>query len=118
MTNQNSNIVPMDVEATTTTTNFKKLTPEEHTQLAKEGRCFRCCLQGHMACNCPKNTNNTQTNTQTKVRETTTDKLAATTPKLTKAQQIRALEESMAEEERVEYLDARDMGQDFWSAGA
>ena len=66
--------------------------------------------------NCPKNT----INTQTKVRETTTDKSADTTatPKLTKAQQIRALEESMAEEERAEYLDARDMGQDFWSARA
>ena len=97
----NPNIVPMDVDATTTT-NFKKLTPEERTQLAKEGRCFRCRLQGHVAHNCPKNTNNTQT----KVRETTTDKTANATPKLTKAQQIRALEESMAEEERAEYLDA------------
>ena len=113
-TTPNPNIVPMDVDATTTT-NFKKLTPEERTQLAKEGRCFRCRLQGHVAHNCPKNTNNTQT----KVRETTTDKSADTTiPKLTKAQQIRVLEESMAEEERAEYLDARDMGQDFWSAGA
>ena len=118
-TNPNPNIVPMDVDATSTT-NFKKLTPEEHTQLAKEGRCFRCRLQGHVARNCPKNTNNTQT----KVRETTTNKPtdkptnSATTPKLTKAQQIHALEESMAEEERAEYLDARDMGQDFWSAGA
>ena len=37
--NSNPNIVPMDVDATTTT-NFKKLTPEERTQLAKEGRCF------------------------------------------------------------------------------
>ena len=102
-TNTNPNIVPMDVDATTTT-NFKKLTPEECAQLAKEGRCFRCQLQGHMACNCPKNTNNNQT----KVRETTTDKPADTPapPKLTKAQQIRALEESMAEEERAEYLDA------------
>ena len=105
----------MDVDATTTT-NFKKLTPEERMQLAKERRCFRCRLHGHVARNCPKNTNNTQM----KVRETTTDKPAntTTTPKLTKAQQIRALEESMAEEERVEYLDAQDMGQDFWSAGA
>ena len=101
--NPNPNIVPMDVDATTTT-NFKKLTPEERTQLAKEGRCFRCCLQGHVACNCPKNTNNAQM----KVRETTVDKPAdaTTTPKLTKAQQIRALEESMAKEERAEYLDA------------
>ena len=105
----------MDVD-TTTTTNFKKLTPEECMQLAKEGRCFQCRLQGHVARNCPKNTNNTQT----KARETTTDKSANTTAtsKLTKAQQIRALEESMAKEERAEYLDARDMGQDFWSAGA
>ena len=106
----NPNIVPMDVDATTTT-NFKKLTPEERTQLAKEGRCFRCHLQGHVARNCPKNTNNPQA----KARETTD---TTTTLKLTKAQQIRVLEESMAEEERAEYLDARDMGQDFWSAGA
>ena len=57
-----------------------------------------------MACNCPKNNNNNQT----KARETTADKPTntTTTPKLTKAQQIRALEESMAEEERAEYLDA------------
>ena len=109
--NTNPNIVPMDVDATTTT-NFKKLTPEERTQLAKEGRCFRCRLQGHVARNCPKNTNNPQA----KTRETTTN--TTTTPKLTKAQQIRALEESMAEEERAEYLDARDMGQDFLSARA
>ena len=101
--NPNPNIVPMDMDATTMT-NFKKLTPEERTQLAKEGRCFRCRLQGHMARNCPKNTSNNQA----KTRETTTDKPAdtTTTPKLTKAQQIRALEESMAEKERAEYLDA------------
>ena len=113
--NPATNIVPMDVDATTTT-NFKKLTPEERTQLAKEGRCFRCHLQGHVARNCPKNANNPQM----KVRETTTDKPTntTTTPKLTKAQQIRALEESMAKEERVQYLDAQDMGEDFWSAGA
>ena len=68
-----------------------------------------------MARNCPKNT----TNNQAKAWETATNKTAnTTTPKLTKAQQIRALEESMAEEERAEYLDARDMGQDFWTAGA
>ena len=69
-----------------------------------------------MARNCPKNTGNSQT----KAMETTTNKPAdaTPTPKLTKAQQIRMLEESMAEEERAEYLDARDMGQDFWSAGA
>ena len=110
----NPNIVPMDVDATTTT-NFKKLTLEEHAQLAREGRCFRCRLQGHMAHSCPKNTNNSQT----KARETTTEKATdTTTPKLTKAQQICVIEEAMAEEEQAEYLDAQDMGQDFWSAGA
>ena len=57
-----------------------------------------------MACNCPKNTGNNQT----KARETTTDKPTDNNPtsKLTKAQQIHALEESMAKEERAEYLDA------------
>ena len=105
----------MDIDTTTTTTNFKKLTLEEHTQLAREGRCFRCRLQGHMAHSCPKSTNNSQT----KARETTMEKATdTTTPKLTKAQQIHAIEEAMAEEERAKYLDAQDMGQDFWSARA
>ena len=50
-----------------------------------------------MARNCPKNTGNNQT----KAWETTTNKPTDTTPtpKLTKAQQICTLEESMAEEE-------------------
>ena len=70
----------------------------------------------NMARSCPKNVNNGQT----KARETTTEKPAdiTPTPKLTKAQQICALKEAMAEEERAEYLDAWDMGQDFWSARA
>ena len=113
-TNLNPNIVPMNID--TTATNFKKLTPEEHAQLAKEGRCFRCWLQGCMVHSCPKNANNGQT----KARETTAEKSADTTPttKLTKAQQICTIEETMAKEEQAEYLDAQDMGQDFWSAGA
>ena len=118
----------MEVDNATGQTNFKKLTPEERAQLAKEGRCFRCRLQGHMARDCPKNSNR---NFNTNACETTTDdkntKPPSTTPtttstttstKLTRAQQIRALEESMEEEERAMYLDARDMGSDFWSAGA
>ena len=47
----------MEVDNATGQTNFKKLTPEEQVQLAKEGRCFQCCLQGHMARDCPKNMN-------------------------------------------------------------
>ena len=39
------------------------------------------------------------------------------TTKLTCAQQICALEELMDDKEHSQYLDARDMGEDFWSAG-
>jgi hypothetical protein len=58
----NPNHVSMDVDAANIT-QLKKLTLEERTQLAKEGRCFRCRLQGHMAQNCPKNTNYNNTST-------------------------------------------------------
>jgi hypothetical protein len=120
----------MDVDAANVT-QFKKLTPEECAQLAKEGWCFRCRLQGHMAQNCPKNTSNTNTTiwtnenpalTKTSIpapTQTTPPSVSSTpTTKLTCAQQIRALEEAMADEEHSKYLDAHDMGQDFWSAGA
>ena len=118
----------MEVDSTTGQTNFKKLTPEERAQLAKEGCCFCCQLQGHMARDCPKNSNR---NSNTNVRETTTNDKDTKSPskaptttenttstKLTRAQQIWALEEAMEDEERATYLDARDMGSDFWSAGA
>ena len=120
----NSGTTPMEVDNATGQTNFKKLTPEEQMQLAKEGRCFHCQLQGHMACDCPKNTNrNTNSNareasTETKIPNTPAPTNTTPTTKLTRAQQIRALEEAMEDEERATYLDARDMGSDFWSAGA
>ena len=79
-----------------------------------------------MACDCPKNAN---WNFTSNIRETTTNNKipenspkpdSTTTPsiKLTRAQQIRALEEAMEDEECATYLDSRDMGVDFWSAGA
>ena len=124
----NSGIVPMEVDSAVGQTNFKKLTPEERAQLAKEGRCFRCRLQGHMAHDCPKNSNRnfnsnareatTENKTTNSLPKTTTTSSTTTPTKLTRAQQIRALEESMEDEERATYLDARDMGSDFWSAGA
>ena len=124
----NSGTVPMEVDNATRQTNFKKLTPEERAQLAKEGHCFRCRLQGHMACDCPKNSNrNSNANAREispNTKDTNTPSNTSTTPtptnsmKLTRAQQIRALEEAMEDEERATYLDARDMGSDFWSAGA
>ena len=123
-----SGVVPMEVDNVTGQTNFKKLMPEERAQLTREGRCFRCRLQGHMARDCPKNTNrNTtlnahETTTETKnlnpPSDTPTTNNKTPTTKLTRAQQIRALEEAMEDEERAAYLDARDMGSDFWSAGA
>ena len=125
-TNTNSSgVTPMEVDSATGQTNFKKLTPEERAQLAKEGRCFRCRLQGHMARDCPKNLNrNTNSNAREAITENKTNDpppkntAPPTTPKLTRAQQIRALEEAMEDEERATYLDSRDMGADFWSAGA
>ena len=120
----NSGVVPMEVDSTTGTTNFKKLTPEERAQLTKEGRCFRCRLQGHMARDCPKNANRNlnsnarETTAETKTPDPPTVTSKTPTTKLTRAQQIRALEEAMGDEERATYLDARDMGSDFWSAGA
>ena len=123
----NSGIVPMEVDNATGQTNFKKLTPEEQTQLAKEGRCFQCQLQGHMAHDCLKNTNR---NPNSNAHETTIENKNSNAPSkppptnttppttLTKAQQIRALEEAMDDEEHATYLDSRDMGVDFWSARA
>ena len=118
----------MEVDNAVGQTNFKKLTPEEWTQLAKEGHCFHCHLQGHMARDCPKNVNRS---TRSNARKTTTESENPSSPpaqntstskepttKLTRAQQIRAIEEAMEDEERATYLDARDIGSDFWSAGA
>jgi hypothetical protein len=110
-----------------------KLTDKECTKYHAEGRCFRCRIQGHMARNCPKN-NEFQNTTCSNVnaRKSTTPTVATTStttpmpassapppvpPKQSLAQQIRVLEEKMTEEERGNYLDARNMGEDFCSAG-
>jgi hypothetical protein len=131
--NRNSKHVPMDVDATNVTTPFKKLTDEERAQYRAEGRCFRCRTQGHMARNCPKNTNtqnvSNRQNTNTREASASLDYHPVTPrhpssnvpppppPKLSYAQQIRALEAKMSDEERLLYLDARNMGEDFCSAG-
>ena len=71
----NSGVVLMEVDSATGQSNFKKLTPEERAQLAKEGRCFCCHLQGHMVRDCPKNANRNansnacKTTTETKTSE-------------------------------------------------
>jgi hypothetical protein len=133
--NRNNENMPMDIDATNITTPFKKLTDEERAQYRAEGRCFRCRTQGHMARNCPKNANaqNVPNRQNTNVREASA--ISATTPvtpptssstsnvppppppKLSYTQQIRALKAKMSDEERSLYLDARDMGEDFCSAG-
>ena len=80
-----------------------------------------------MAHNCPKNAN---WNINSNVHKTTTNVISsATSPtsndttspptmKLTKAQQIWAIKELMADKEWASYLDSQDMGLDVWSAGA
>jgi hypothetical protein len=127
----NNQHVPMDVDAANITTPFKKLTDEERAQYRAEGRCFRCRTQGHMARNCPKNAHaqNVPTRQNANVRETSTVPTTVPVPlstsnvppppppKLSYAQQIRALEAKMSDEERSLYLNARDMGEDFCSAG-
>ena len=138
-TNTNNNIVPMEVDGTTIP--FQKLTDEECIQYWKEGRCFRCHQQGHMASRCPKNTNwnnynqipstahenttmsttttpatNATTTTAPTTTTTTSSPLSPPGPKLTRAQRIRAIEEEMDEDEHGAYLDACDMGEDFCNA--
>jgi hypothetical protein len=130
----NNQHVPMDVDSANITLPFRKLTDEERIKYRAEGRCFRCRTQGHMARNCPKNNNsNVPNRSNSNARESTTTPPASTVatttatpaistpppvpPKPSLAQQIRALEEKMTEEERGNYLDARNMGEDFCSAG-
>ena len=140
-TNSNTRIVLMEVDGMTIL--FQKLTDKECVQYRKEGRCFRCRQQGHMASHCPKNANhpnvsNAQETTTNNTNTTTTDtnttnvptpnvsNVATTTttptpptnitPKLTRAQRIQAIEEEMDKEEQGTYLDARDMGEDFCAA--
>jgi hypothetical protein len=108
----------MDVDATTIP--FQKLTDTDREKYRKEGRCFRCREKGHMARNCPKNNKAVikTTNVPTPVTPTMTIPTPmANAAKLTKAQQIQALEDAMTEEERGEYLDTQDGGEDFYDAG-
>jgi hypothetical protein len=118
-TNQNNTAksnapVPMDVDATTIP--FQKLTDADREKYQKEGRCFRCREKGHMARQCPKNNKaNVKTVDVPTSTTPTTPTPAANVTKLTKAQQIRALEDAMTEEERG--LDTCDGGEDFYDAG-
>jgi len=72
----------MDVDATSMapTIPFKKLTPEERKQYMAEGRCFRCRLQGHMAQECPKNTQRGTGNTSAACAATTPNTTNPTPP--------------------------------------
>ena len=77
-------IIPMDVNATNAIP-FKKLMPEEHAQHLKEGHCFPCHQQGHMAKECLMNkkgsihTNTTNDSMSTNTTNTTPLPITATT---------------------------------------
>ena len=114
----------MEVDATASVP-FKKLTEEEHKQYMKEGRCFRCCQQGHMARECPW----TPPRTQTKARvadikkedaneappyspEASTSSVLASTSE-DKVRKAHALIQSMDDEEKRCYYA---LDQDFLDA--
>ncbi len=115
----------MDVDATTSFP-FKKLSDEERKQYMKEGRCFRCHQQGHMAkgCTCsPPPKSQTQARaTDTKkaeeeeappyTPETSSSKVATTTTE-DKVRQAHNLLQSMSEEEKRRYYA---LDQDFCDA--
>jgi hypothetical protein len=71
-----------------------------------------------MARNCPKNDKAAikMTDVPTPTPPVTPTP-TANIVKLTKAQQIRALEDAMTDDERGEYLDTRDGREDFYDAG-
>jgi hypothetical protein len=113
---KNNTPVPMDVD--TTTIPFQKLTDADWEKYRKEGWCFRCREKGHMSHNCPKNDKAIIKTTAVPTPDTpTTPTPTANATKLTKAQQIWALEDTMTDEERREYLDTCDGGEDFYDAG-
>jgi hypothetical protein len=88
----------MDVDATTIP--FQKLTDADREKYRKEGRCFRCREKGHMARNCPKNDKAIIKTADVPTPTTpVTPTLTANVVKLMKAQQIRALEDAMTDEE-------------------
>lgn len=114
----------------------KQLTDKERDQLRKEGKCFRCCQKGHMACECPgcsqsnahtpsiASTHMIETTDSTTAVEVTPDdsvsnapivRATVIKPRLTHAQQIAVLEEEMSDEECSNYLDSHDMEMDFYN---
>ena len=133
-----SQIVPMDIDTASvhTHTPFKKLTDKERLQHMQEEHCFRCCLKGHMARECPtrtarpsvtstpstshaRTTDTTSSDEQSEDPKTTTAVVWTVTDtddtKLTRAQKIAAIEEEMSDDEHAAYLDSHDMEADFCS---
>jgi len=115
----------MDVD-TTASFPFKKLSDDERKQYMKEGRCFRCHQQGHMAKEC---TRSPPPRPQTQARATDTKKVEAEeappyTPEASSSRvaatttedkvcQAHNLIQSMSEEEKRRYYA---LDQDFCDA--
>ncbi len=115
----------MEVDATASTPSFKKLTEEERKQYMKEGRCFRCRQQGHMARECsrppprpPTKARATETKTADTEeappysKEASTSSVSASTSE-DKVRAAHALIQSMDEEEKRRYYA---LDQDFYEA--
>jgi hypothetical protein len=115
----------MEVDATASTPSFKKLTDDERKQYMKEGRCFRCRQQGHMARECSRPSPRSQTSartTETKEAETeeappysppaSTSSVSASTSE-DKVRQAHALVQAMSAEEKRRYYA---LDQDFSDA--
>jgi hypothetical protein len=114
----------MDVDATTSNPSrfpFKKLTDDEKKQYMKEGRCFRCRQQGHMARECTRSAGTSSSTARTteteKAKEPQPDaappytqtttissiSTASSSKTTSKVEDALALIKSMSKEERNRY---------------
>jgi hypothetical protein len=133
----NNQHVPMDIDATNITTPFKKLTDEGASTVPSRGTdalgvepkatwlATARRMPMHRTFRINETCNMLEKLQPAPLLPPVTLPTSSSTPsvppppppKLSYAQQIRVLEAKMSDEERSLYLDARNMGEDFCSAG-
>lgn len=84
--------------------NLTKLTEAERAQYLKEGRCFRCRQTGHMAKECPQNTQNPPPRRQIKVVASTPNEPTPAEPE-TAIGRMRALYATLTPAEKEEVVN-------------